>query len=321
MLQLTPDAQPTVSIVFTNWNTRDLMRDCITSVKEKTVGVSYEIIVVDDGSTDGSADMLKKEFPEVKVVVNERNLGVAKAYNRGVALAAGRYIQMLNTDMLFVQNSIKLLADFLESHPEAAACGGRLRNRDGSSQVSIGYFPSFKEALVGALFLRDFLPNAQLPSRGIVPKENIDRPLQVEYVTGADLLIRKEVIDQIGFFDERFTSYCEETDFCYRVYHQTPWKLYFIPEVEIIHFGGVSFKNVREYQIKLMYSSYDKFLKKHHGTLYALATQFLYAVQYSVRFLFRICVYLVKGGKERKQHAVEALWQVEYSLFPQEDRV
>lgn len=319
---MTPvDSQPTVSIVFTNWNTCDMMRDCIRSVKEKTSGVSYEIIVVDDGSTDGSVDMLKRNFPEVRLVVNEENIGVAKAYNRGVAIARGRYIQMLNTDMLFVQNSIKILVDFLESHPEAAACGGRLRNRDMSSQVSIGCFPSFTEALVGALFLRELFPAAKLPNRGIVPEEKISRPFEVEYPTGADMLIRKSVIDEIGFFDERFTSYCEETDFCYRIRHHTPYKLYFVPESEIIHFGGASFKNVREYQIRLMYSSYDKFFRKHHGMFYSLVTRSLYALQYAIRLVFRSGVYVIRSGEDRKRQAIEAAWHIRYSLFPREERV
>ena len=320
MLQADPATQPTVSIVFTNWNTRDMMRDCIRSVKEHTTGVSYDIIVVDDGSTDGSVEMLKTEFPDVMVIVNGENIGVAKSYNRGVAAARGRYIQMLNTDMLFIQNSVRVLLGFLESHPGVAACGGRLRNRDMSSQISIGSFPSFAEALVGALFLKEVFPRAGLPSRGAVVPDDVQEPFEVEYLSGADMLIRKSVVDQIGFFDERFTSYCEETDFCYRVHHQTPLKLYFVPQSEIIHFGGASFKNVREYQIKLMYSSYDKFFRKHHNALYSWVTRFLYAAQYSIRCGVRAALYLVKDGEERKQQVVEALWHARYALFPQERR-
>ena len=305
-----------VSIVFTNWNTRDFMRDCIRSVYEKTKGITYEIIVVDDGSTDGSIEMLRKEFPEVKLVVNERNLGVAKAYNRGVAIAMGRYIQMLNTDMVLVNNAVKILVDFLKSHPDAGACGGRLRNRDMTSQISYGIFPSFTQALVDASFLKEIFPKWGLSGVGTIPSESLTEPAEVEYITGADMLIRKTVVDKLGFFDERYTSYCEESDFCYRIRHQTDWKLYFVPEAEIIHFGGMSFKNVREYQYQLMYSSYNKFFKKHHGSLYSFATRLLYAFQYVVKFIARSLKYYTRRDKDHKQLVIDAYWQVKYSLFP-----
>ena len=143
-------SQLDVSIVFTNWNTRDYLRDCIRSVVAHTTGITCEIIVVDDGSTDGSVEMLRSEFPDVVLVVNGRNIGVAKSYNRGVAVARGRFIQMLNSDMILRDNAIKVLVDFLQLHPDVGACGGWLLNRDMTSQISFGSFPSFGQAIVDA---------------------------------------------------------------------------------------------------------------------------------------------------------------------------
>lgn len=317
---MTTPERPDVSIVYTNWNTRDMMRDCIASVKEKSEGFTYEIIVVDDGSTDGSVDMLRSEFPEVVVLENGKNIGVAKSYNKGVAVARGRYVQMLNTDMLMIHNAIRVLMDFLEAHPEAAACVGRLRNRDMTSQVSYGYFPSFTEALARALFLHRIFPRAHLPHPGIIPPEDVTEPFEAEYLSGADMLIRKSVIDTLGFFDERFTSYCEETDFCYRILHETPYKLYVVPSAEIIHFGGASFAHVSEYRIRLQYSSYDKFLTKHHGKPYALVTRGLYAFQYGVRAVHRGVVALVAPSERARTEAREAFWHMRYALFPTERR-
>ena len=308
--------KPDVSIVFTNWNVRDLLRDCLRSVYEKTKDLTYEIIVVDDGSTDGSVEMLRREFPEVKLVINERNLGVAKSYNRGVAVTSGRFIQMLNTDMVLINNAIKILMDFLENHPEAAACAGKLRNRDMSPQISYGSFPSFTQALVDVLFIKELLPFLPVPSLGVSPDDSITEPIEVEYLSGADMMIRREVIEKIGFFDELYTSYCEETDFCYRILHKTNWKLFFVPAAEIVHFGGMSFQHVREYQLQLLYSSYNKFFKKHHGVLYSVATRWLYALQYSIRFIFRVLAGLMERTEEKKQKIVEAFWHVKYSLFP-----
>jgi GT2 family glycosyltransferase len=314
----TPHAIPDVSIVFTNWNTRDLMRDCIHSVREHSSGFVYEIVVVDDGSTDGSVDMLTKEFPETRIVRNERNLGVARSYNRGFAAATGRYVQMLNTDMLFIHNAIRIMYDFLESHPEAAACAGKLRNADMSVQVSYGRFPSLFEALVGALFLPEMFPNAGLPQRGILPRDDDRGPIESEYLCGADMLIRKSVIDTVGPFDELYTSYCEETDFCYRVLRETGMKLYYIPQAEIIHFGGASFKSVRAFQLQLMYSSYDKFLKKHHGAAYSLVTRWMYAFRFAVKAIVRLMIFLIRPESDRWRYFVEALLHARFAIFPRE---
>lgn len=310
--------QPDVSIVFTNWNTRDFMRDCINSVVEKTQGLTYEIIVVDDGSTDGSAEMLQREFPDVKIFINEKNLGVAKAYNRGVIQARGRYVQMLNTDMILVNNAIKILYDFLENHPEVGACGAWLRNRDMSSQISYGNFPSFSQALIDALFLNDFFPQAGLPNRGAVPQETMQTPFETEYVTGASMLIRKRIIDDMGFFDETFTSYCEETDFCYRMKHHKKLKLYFVPAAQIIHFGGASFSKVRKYQIQLLYSGYNKFLTKHHGSIYSFFTRLLYCWHYFVKMIVRFFIYLTDYGKRKEEKKIRLLYawyNVRYSIL------
>ncbi|MDI6804610.1 MAG: glycosyltransferase family 2 protein [Bacteroidota bacterium] len=310
-----------VSIVFTNWNTRDFMRDCINSVVEKTQGLTYEIIVVDDGSTDGSVEMLQTEFPDVKIVINEKNLGVAKAYNRGVAQARGIYIQMLNTDMILINNAIKILYDFLENHPEAGACGGWLCNRDLSSQVSYGNFPSFSQAFIDALFLNDLFPRADLPNRGAIPQETVKAPFETEYLTGASMLIRKGVIDEMGFFDETFTSYCEETDFCYRMKHHKKLKLYFVPAAQIIHFGGASFSNVRKYQIQLLYSGYNKFLTKHHGFMYSVFTRLLYCFPYFVKMIFHFVQYLIFSDNNKEQKKTKLLnswYNVRYSILTNE---
>lgn len=314
---------PDVSILITSWNGCDLLRNCLHSVYEKTAGLTYEIIVVDDGSTDGTAEMIRREFPEVKLIVLEQNVGFAKANNRGVKVATGRYVLLLNTDTLLLNNAVKTLVDFLETHPETGACGGWLLNSDMSSQVSFGTFPSFHQAIVDALFLNDLFPWAHLPNRGVCPDSSITEPIEVDYVTGADILIRKDLIDQIGLFDERFQAYCEETDFCYRLKHEANKKVHFVPQARLIHLGGMSYNKFPEYQACLQYSSYHKFLTKHHGAAYSFLTRFLYAWHYFVKMIVRFLRYLLSSQEtkeDRKRQWLTAWYIVHYSLAPNEKK-
>jgi GT2 family glycosyltransferase len=314
-------SHPDVSIVFTQWNVREMLRDCLHSVQEKTKGLTYEIIVVDDGSTDGSPEMIRTEFPDVILTVNQTNIGVAKSYNKGVALARGKYVQMLNSDMVLVNNAIKVLLDFLESHPDAGACAGKLRNRDMTTQVSFGSFPGLLQAFSEAFGMSHLFPFVHWPQIGICPAESITAPIEAEYLSGADMLIRREVISTIGFFDERYTSYCEETDFCYRIRHDTRWRLYYVPAAEIVHFGGQSFSKVPEYRLRLMYSGYNKFLTKHHGRLYSLATRMLYAFQFARRWAVARIRCMLSPGDDCRAMITESAWHVKYALFPQEGRI
>ncbi len=311
-----------VSILITSWNGRDLLRECLRSVRDKTRGISYEIVVVDDGSTDGTPEMLRNEFPSVRLLVSKKNEGFVKANNRGVQQTSGKCVFLLNTDTVLVNNAIKILFDFLESHPEAGACGGWLKNRDLASQVSYGSFPSLSQALVDALFLNDLFPKAHFPNRGVFPDDRIRTPIEVDYITGADILIRRELIDQIGLFDENFRAYCEETEFCYRVRHYAKKKVYFVPEAQIIHLGGMSYIKYRQHQLQLMYSSYNKFLRKHHGAVYSFATRTLYAWHYFVKMVVRLVRYLFAPRNRREEQRnvlLNAWYSVRYSLIPSEE--
>jgi len=314
-----PVARPDVSVVVTNWNGRELLQACLQSIYDKTTDIRTEIIVVDDASTDSSAELVRSKFPDVKLVLNQTNLGFARANNRGIELATGRYVLLLNSDTVLLNNAIKILADFLDTRPDAAVCGGCLKNKDLSTQISYGSFPTFFQALVDALFLNDLFPRAGLPNRGAFPPESAVSPRKVDFIIGADMLIRKEIIDQLGLFDEQFQAYCEEVDFCYRIRQEKRGKAYLVPSAHIVHLCGMSYSKLGERQIQLLYSGYVKFLRKHHGNLYALATRILYAWHHFVKFCVRCVSWLLSSGElknVKKRSVLNAWYTVWYSVFP-----
>lgn len=311
--------KPDVSVVVTNWNGRALLEACLRSIYDRTTDLNAEIIVVDDASSDGSADMVRSTFPDVILVANQTNLGFAGANNRGAGFATGRYVLLLNSDTVLLNNAIRILADFLDTHPDAAVCGGALKNEDLSTQISYGSFPTFSQALVDALFLNDCFPRAGFPNRGAFPPASTVTTRKVDFIIGADILIRKELIDRLGLFDEDFHAYCEEVDFCYRVRRENPGQAYLVPDARIIHLGGMSYSKLGKRQIQLTYSGYAKFLRKHHGPIYALATRMLYAWHYAVKLCVRSLSWLFSAGERRnvnRQTILNAWYTVRYSLFP-----
>jgi len=310
---------PAISILLANYNGATYLRECLDSIIRHTTDISYEIILVDDCSTDTSIDLVRREYPDVRIIENATNVGFARSNNVGVTHAQGSFICLFNTDIILLNNAVLIMHDYLTNHSDVGVVGTWLKNRDGTSQVSYGSSPSITQAIIDALFLNDLFPSAQFPNKGVKPPRESREPRTVDYVTGAALMTRRELVDEIGLFDERFYMYCEEADFCYRVRHQKKLNVCFLPDVQIIHYGGVSFQDHREYQIRLQYASYDHFLKKHHGLLYAVITRWLYAWHYAVKMVYRGIRFLVAPGDSRPrwQSELKSAWYaVRYSIRP-----
>lgn len=235
-----------VSIILVTYNTLSMTTECIKSILEFTKDVSFEIILVDNASHDGSKDYFEK-CPKIKYIYNNNNQGFGVANNIAMKYAHGRNVLFLNTDTLLNNNAVKILSDFLDGHPQAGGCGGNLYDANGLPSYSFcKWFPSIKEQLdclthrviSRILFLGNFCFN------------KTKRIMEVAYVTGADLMVKREVLDECGFFDPRFFLYFEETELCYRI-RRGGYKLFSVPEAEITHFGGSTVKRVniqnREY--------------------------------------------------------------------------
>jgi GT2 family glycosyltransferase len=271
-----------VSIIIVNWNTKQLLQDCLTSVYERAGDLNYEIIVIDNASTDGSVEMVKNDFRQVILIENDKNRGFASANNQGMALAKGRYVLLLNSDTIVLDNSIANTVHFADENPKAAVTGCRVLNPDRTIQRTCFMFPSLLNMLLSSTYLYKLFPKSRFFGREQMTWWDRSDVRQVDVVTGCFMLVRREAIEQVGVMDERFFMYGEETDWCYRFWRDG-WKVMFAPVGEIIHFGGQSAAKRPVAMIVQLRLSILKFIRKHYGWPSHLIARFLVALFFAIR--------------------------------------
>lgn len=228
-----------LSIIIVNYNTRELLKACLRSVFAETDGLDFEVFVVDNSSSDGSAKMVKNLFPRVHLIQNSRNLGFAEANNQAILKSQGRYVLLLNPDTVILSKALAKLVWFMDIHPDAGAAGCMLLNPGGSIQYSMRNFPTFLNQLSECFFLHRLFPRVAFFGEMVCDLERYEQTRIVDWVSGAALIVRKEAISQIGLLDESFFLYSEEKDWCYRAW-QVGWKIYYYPEAQFIHHHGES---------------------------------------------------------------------------------
>jgi GT2 family glycosyltransferase len=271
-----------VSIIVVNWNTKDLLRDCLTSVYECAGAVDFEIIVVDNASTDGSAEMLKNEFKDVILIENIENRGFAAANNQGMAVAKGRYVLLLNSDTVVLDSCIAKTVCFADANPQAAVIGCRVLNPDHTLQPTCFMFPSLLNMLLSSTYLYKLFPKNRFFGREHMTWWDTSDVREVDYVRGCFMLVRREGIEQVGMMDERFFMYSEETDWCYR-FKKGGWKVVFTPKADIIHLLGASTKKRRAEMTLQVWGSLLLFFKKHRSVPAYATMCFLIAIFFILR--------------------------------------
>jgi N-acetylglucosaminyl-diphospho-decaprenol L-rhamnosyltransferase len=249
---------PDASVVVVTYNALPWIEQSIESVQDE------EVVVVDNGSTDGTVDVVRELFPQARLIERE-NLGLASGWNAGMAVVTGRYFLLLNADAWLTVGSLARLVEFADAHPEAAVVGPKLLNTDGTLQRSVRGFPTLWRLATEYFFLRKLAPSSQLLNAFYAGGFEHDEEREVEVVMGACMLVRREAVEQVGPLDEAFFLFSEETDWCYR-FEQAGWKVIFFPGAECVHVGGASHggrmfrENVR---------GHLRFLAKHRGVPYA----------------------------------------------------
>ena len=253
-----------VSTLIVNWNTRDLLHRCLSSLYRSDPRANMEIIVVDNSSGDGSGEMVAKEFPGVTLIKNKENLGFARACNQAIRRARGNFLLLLNSDAEVCNGSLDTMVSFMEKNQSVAAAGCKLLNSDGSLQRSHwDRFPSVRDAFTENLYLYR-MPIGRKPAPAAAPSALENSAIDVAHLLGACVIIRKEALADVGLFDEDYFMYLEETDWFYRA-RAKGWRVCYVPSAEVIHHGQQSSNLDPARAVPYLSKSYCHFIRKHHG--------------------------------------------------------
>lgn len=306
-----------LSVIVVNWNTKKLLEDCLASIYKWTSGINFEVIVVDNGSEDGSPQMVRKKFPQVKLIPNKDNLGFTKANNQGIKIAKGRYVMLLNSDTYQIENALGKLvkrADELSKSDRGptplgvrplkrlGALGPLLLNEDRSIQQSGGFFPHLPQVFWWMSFIDD------LPGGTILKPYHVDHDIfykkerQIDWFTGAALMVPEQVIKRVGPLDENIFMYGEDFEWCYRI-KAAGYQIYFTPVTKIIHIGRGSSQKIPTRAFIGEYKGIIYFYQKHKGKLSLQIARFLL----KMGALIRIIVFGLLGRKELAKSYVETL--------------
>ena len=292
-----------LSVIIVNWNTKKLLEDCLRSIFKFTKDISFEVIVVDNDSKDGSREMIKKEFPQVKLVSNKQNLGFTKANNQGIKVAKGEYILLLNSDTYLIENSFWKLLDKARSlGGNLGALGPLLLNEDRSIQQSVGFFPHLPQVFWWMSFIDDLPFGSALKPFHVDHDSFYKREREVDWITAAAILVPKKIIQRVGPLDERIFMYGEEIEWCYRI-KKANLKVYFSPSTKIVHIGGGSLQKVRTQAFIGEFKGLDYFYRKYKSRA---SLQYLHLLL-KIGTLLRIFVFAILGRKEAAKSYVEVL--------------
>ncbi len=261
-----------ISVIIVNWNVKNFLRSCLMSIYRFTEGVTFEVFVVDNNSSDGSQQMLKNEFPQVNFIANAENLGFARANNQSIKLCTGSYILLLNPDTQLIDNSLRSMKKFMDSREDISAIGCKLIFADGTTQYNCRHFPTVFTDLTEAFYLNTLFPKNRIFNYHRMEYWKHDYLRQIDVPYGACLLIRRSVIAGVGLMDERFFLYYDEMDWCYRI-KKKGGRIFFVPDIKIIHNSSRSSKQIYFQSSRWMIKSKLLFFEKHYG-IFALISLF-----------------------------------------------
>ena len=302
-----------ISVLIISFNTRDRLRECLEALRAQTGGLCFETVVLDNASRDGSADMVSAEFKEVKLVRSEINLGFGNGNNRGLEQTQGRYVVLLNSDAILPPATLSMALAHMDEEPKAGMGGGRLLAPDGGWQPSARSFPSLLDEFLNLSGLAARFPKSRFFGRFDRTWADPGQAANVDWVPGAFAIIRRELIESIGFFDPRFFLYYEEVDLCRRI-KAAGFSVRYWPDLRVCHIGGESSKTLTEMSFASKGSqltlwrmrSQLLFYRKWHGPLSAWLVKSLEQGWHGLRALRNR---RRDTGKARESETLIKLWE------------
>ena len=279
-----------LSIVIVSYNTRELTINCIKSIIDETQDIDYEIIVVDNNSSDNTVEQIRLHFPNIVIITNQENKGFAYALNIGIGDSSGDAVLSINSDTIVLDHAIEKSYKFLYDNNDIQILGIKLLNADGSIQPSCRFLPSIANCLCEAFFLINLFPKSKIFGKYYMSYFDYNSTIDVEWIKGTYMMIRKSVFERIGFFDDNYFLYTEETDFMFRA-NKANLKTVFFHEAEIYHLEGASLKKNPEKVYKMVHRTKLFYFMKNHKFP---EKQILILIQY-LAMINRVIAYLIAG--------------------------
>ncbi len=278
-----------LTIIVVSYNTRDLLRRCLQSLATCPCACQAEIVVVDNASSDGSAEMVREEFPQARLMPQDRNLGYAAANNLALAGLRARYALILNSDIEVRPGALDALVGFMDATPHAGMAGAKLVLPDGTVQSTWPHGFTLGE------FIRQQLYLDRLPARANGQLLAMSEPVEVPHLHGACLLVRREALQQVGLLDEGYFMYCEDSDWCLR-FRQAGWKLFYVPAAEMLHHHGASSRQARAEMIAAYNLAAARYFRRHGSSWQGLLARAAGLTGSSLRLLGAVLLTLVTLG-------------------------
>lgn len=307
---------PIMSVIVVSWNVEALLHQALASIISSWQGsTGLEVIVVDNASVDHSVSMVRQNFPQIRVIANQTNLGYPAGCNQGLAVASGQYMLILNPDTEIVGDALVTLAQYLDLHPRVGMVAPMLVSPDGMQQSSRRRFPTLPILFLESTWLEKFTPRNLLKNYYFQDSPDTNTQ-EVEWVTGAAMVIRREVWLQVGGLDEGFFMYSEELDWCRRI-KQAGWLIMYLPQATIIHHEGKSSEQVAAERHIYFQTSKIRYTRKYHGNFPAMLLYHWIRLQYVYQILIESAKWTLGHKRELRTKRITAYLRVLRSRFRQ----